>query len=59
MDKKAINLSLETVVIFIIILVVIILVIYFIVTYIPNLFDVFRQQGSNAASLAKSGMAKP
>ena len=51
-NKKA-NLSLETVIVCIIIIIVLVIVIYFVVTYFPNLFDVFKQQGANAASIAK------
>ena len=52
-NKKGINLSLETVVIMLIILVVAFLLVYFSIKYIPDLFNSFRQQGSNAAALAK------
>ncbi len=60
MNKKAVNLSLETVVVMIIILIVVGLIIYFAITYLPNLFDSFRQQGVTATNLVKdSSIPKP
>ena len=52
-NKKAVNLSIETVVVMIIILIVVGLIIYFAITSIPNLFNSLRDQGDTVTNLVK------